>query len=397
MPATLLSRSRIAAAVAGLVASVALAAPASAAFAPPELFVRMQTWDTHEAASDWIPLASAPALNYLGGYEIGYRLQASGEPNEFQRVALTVAGTPDGQPTQPLADSPYCVGRAGTVGSIVAAGPELQFEGNGTYTVAVSVGPGTGGADDCLSGPTTSASFSVDVHVAPSRAGDPLSFRAVALPGDPFVGVQAPEPPGGQADVRCALDATVQPDGSVAGSAVVPGGDFSHPTVPEFVFTRPGVWTCVARGTAEGLDDNLDTAVFGTPWSAPLAVEVRSDFRRRTGEIRRARSKRPRFTFTAEWPDVAAGGRGSVTLLRVRGCKGNRYRLRRIATHSGRFDATRLRVRMRRPRATGFYIGRFAFSGTHFLLPGVDPNPMFLLVRRHRVEFVIPREFPGCP
>jgi hypothetical protein len=100
--------------------------------------------------------------------------------------------------------------------------------------------------------------------------------------------------------------------------------------VPEFVFPRPGVWTCVARGTAEGRDDNLDTAVFGTPWSAPLAIEVHSDFRYREEAISRPRSKRPRLTFTAEWPDVAKGGRASLTLFRVKGCRGRRYRLRRI-------------------------------------------------------------------
>jgi hypothetical protein len=89
------------AAVAGVVMSVALTASASA-FTPPELFVRMQTWNTHEAAGDWIPLASAPAVNYLGGYQVGYKLQDSGVANDFQRVALTITGAPDGQPTQPL-------------------------------------------------------------------------------------------------------------------------------------------------------------------------------------------------------------------------------------------------------------------------------------------------------
>ena len=360
-----MKRARLLAVVACVVASVAAAAPASA-FTAPELFVRMQRWDTHEAASDWIPLASAPALNYLGGYEIGYRLEASGEPNEFQRVALTVAAVLDGRPTQPLASPPYCVGRAGAVGTIVAAGPELQFEGNGTYTVTVSVGPGSGGASDCLSGPSTTGSFGVDVHVAPTLAGEPLSFRAVALPGDPFVGVQAPAPPGGEADIRCALNGTVGPDGSVTGSAVVPESDFSHPTVPEFVFPRPGAWTCVARGTAAGMDENLDTADFGTPWSGPLPIEVRSDFRYLVGAIARPRSKRPRLTFTAEWPDVALGGRGRVTLRRVTGCKGRNFRLRKLATYRGRFGAERLRITMRRPRA-GFYIGSFSFSGTHLL------------------------------
>jgi hypothetical protein len=108
--------------------------------------------------------------------------------------------------------------------------------------------------------------------------------------------------------------------------------------VPEFVFPRPGAWTCVARGTAEGRDDNLDTTVFGTPWSGPLAVEVRSDFRRRVGQIARRRSKRPRMSFTAEWPDAAEGGRARVTLFRIAGCKGRRYKLRTVATSQGMPD-----------------------------------------------------------
>jgi hypothetical protein len=51
---------------------------------------------------------------------------------------------------------------------------------------------------------------------------------------------------------------------------------------------------------------------------------VRSDFRRRTGTTKRDRSKRPRFAFEAEWPDVAQGGRASIALFRVKGCKGSR-------------------------------------------------------------------------
>ena len=112
-----------------------LVAPAVAA--PPELFVRTQSWDTHEETGPWLPLASAPSFNYLGGYEIGYRLQAS----DFQTAALTITGVPDGAPTQPSNATPYCVGRNGTAGEIQSAGAELQFEGSGAYTVKVSVRP----------------------------------------------------------------------------------------------------------------------------------------------------------------------------------------------------------------------------------------------------------------
>jgi hypothetical protein len=387
-------RLRVLAAVSGVLASVACAGPASA-FSPPELFVRMQPWDTHEPVSDWIPLASSPVLNYLGGYQVGYRLQASGQAHEFQRVAMTIARVPDGSPSQPFASPPYCVGRAGTAGEIVDAAAELQFEGDGAYTVTVSVGGGSEGSTDCLSGPSTTASFSVDVHVAPELVGRPVNFRAVPPPTDAFAGVRAAAPPGGQADNRCALDAAVQPDGSVSGPAVVPEADgSSHATIPESTFTRPGVWTCVARGTAEGRDENFDTATFGTPWSAPIAVEVRSDFRRRAGSIARGRSRRPRFTFKAEWAALAAGGRARVTLYRLAGCRGTDFKLRKLKTYRGRFGPKRVRVRVRRPRA-GFYIGRFAFSGTHFLRASVDPIPMLLVANRRRMGFA--STFPRCP
>jgi hypothetical protein len=353
--------------LAGVLMSVASVAPASALEAP-ELFVRPQTWDTHEAAGDWIPLASAPVLNYLGGYQIGYRLQASGQPNEFQRVALAVVGVPDGAPTQPSASPPFCVGRAGTAGTIVGAGPELQFEGGGGYTVTVSVGPGL----DC------------------QTAG------ASTIAGDPLVGVTAAAPAGGDPDVRCALNGTVAPDGSVTGPIVVPDPSFSHPSVIEKVFPRPGPWACVARGAVAGLDDNRDRAVFATPWSSPLSVDVRSDFRRRTGTVSGPRAKRPRFTFVAEWPEYAAGGSGTVTVSRVTGCKGSRYKLRKVTSARGRFDAKRMRLTLTRPRA-GFYLGRFTFSGTRFLRAGEDPNPVLLLATRNRLGFSDPKAFAHCP
>jgi hypothetical protein len=372
-----------------------LAAPASA-FTPPELFVRQQSWDSHETAGEWIPLASAPALDYLAGYQVGYRLQASGQQNEFQRAALTVAGVPDGQPTQPYNAEPYCVGQAGTVGQIVAVGSELQFEGDGTYTVKVSVGAGSGGASGCLtSGESTTASFSVVSRTAPAVAGEPLSFRADPLPYGAFAGVRAPGPPGGRAEVSCALDAMVRPDGSVTGTVVAPDPDLVGATVGESAFSRPGAWTCVARGVAEGRDAEFERIDFGTPWSAPLTFDVRSDFRRRRGVIAHPRAERVRFTFTAEWPAFAQGGRGTVTLIRVTGCKsGHRYKGPRVATSRGAFDARRMRLTLPRPRRAGFYLGRFAFSGTRFLRASTDPNPLFLQATRGRLLYA--GRFPAC-
>ena len=78
------------------------------------------------------------------------------------------------------------------------AGPELQFEGDGTYTVKVSIGAGTGDGDDCLAGPSRSGSFSVGVLVGPLLAGEPDDVPAQAgcrpLASS---GVKAMAPPGG--------------------------------------------------------------------------------------------------------------------------------------------------------------------------------------------------------
>jgi hypothetical protein len=388
-------RGRLIAAAAAVLASALLASPA-AAFTAPELFVRMQRWDTHDETGPWVPLAGAPAIEYLGGYEIGYRLQASGETANFQRVALTVAGVPDGAPTQPYNAEPYCVGRAGAVGEIVAAAPEIQFEGDGTYTVRVSLGAGAGGPSGCLDEQSTTASFRVGIRVAPELVGEPMLFRAVPLEGDPFVGVRAPDPPGGQADVRCAVDATVDPDGSVSGPETIADPDEPRAAVAEFVFTRPGAWTCVARGAAEGLDDAFESVFFGTPWSAPLTFDVDSDFRRRPATIRHVRSKRPQVRVVAEWPDAAAGGTAKLTLLRVTGCRGKKYRLRRTATYRARFGAERARITVRRPRRPGHFLGRLRFSGTRFLHASVDPEPLPILTTERKFGFVSPLAFPVC-
>lgn len=359
--------------VVALLASLGLAAPALAA---PELYVRTQKWDTHEDKGPWLPLASAPAMDYLGGYQIGYKLEAGG----FQQAALTVTGVPDGTLTQPYNDPPSCVDKNGNAGDIVEVGSEVQFEGDGAYSVKVSVGAG----NDCLTaGVSSTGSFSVPTTVSPVLVGQPLTFRAKPLAANAFAGVRAPSPPGGFGDVHCSL-----------GSATVPDADDPHGALDESVFPRPGAWSCVTRGVVEGVDENFDTLMFGTPFSAPLTVEVRSDFRRRLGKVAKPRSKRPRFTFKAEWPGLSKGGRATVTVSRVKGCKRKRFKLKKFGTFRGTFGAKSAQMRIKRPRADGYYLGRFAFSGTHLIRAGVDPNPVYLLVENHRLGFA--SQFPGC-
>jgi hypothetical protein len=376
--------------LATVLACLAFAAPASA-FAPPELFVRLQTNDTHEPASDWIPLASAPHLEYLGGYQLGYRLQVGG----FQRAALTVTGVPDGQPTQPPNDPPFCVGKNGTAGTIVEVGAEVQFEGSGRYTVSVAVGPDL----DCTTrGETNTGSFTAGVAVAPQLVGQPLAFRVDPLGENEFVGVRANVPPGGQADTRCALDAALASDGSVTGRIVVP--EDPENTLGDMVednFARPGAWTCVSRGIAEGLNPDFTRTFYGTPWSGPLRFDVRADFQRVRGQLIGPRSRRPRLRFFAEFPEAATGGRGTFTLRRFVRCRRKRAVFRRIARQRAGFDARgRVQFRIRRPRREGIYVGELGFGGTRLYRAGADPKPVLLALFRGRLDFIAPQNVGGC-
>ena len=381
----------------GICASLLLASPASAALTAPELFVRLQRADiTHEPASDWIALAAAPQLDYIGGFQIGYRLQRTGVNGNFQTAALSITGVPDGQPTQPSNSPPYCVGKNGTEGAITPVGSEIQFEGDGTYSFSVSLGDtiGTG----CVGGPaTTAASFTVDVHVAPQRTGDPFAFRAKSLPGDPFVGIRAADPPGGYGDNSCALDATVNPDGSVTGRRVVPD-DPEPPRQTVTTFPEPGSWACVSRGVVEGVNDNFERTFFGTPWSAPLRFDVHSDFRRVQTTIVGPRKTRPVFDVEAEFPLASAGGKATLKLVRFVRCRRSGYLFHKIANYKGTFDTKgHAKFRVKRPRKTlGYYAATVSFGGTHFVRAGNDPALMALSASKRAIKFVKPRDYPRC-
>ncbi len=383
--------------VLGICASLLLASPASAAFTPPELFVRLQRADiTHEPASDWIALAGAPQLDYIGGFQIGYRLQRTGVNGNFQTAALSMTGVPDGQPTQPSNSPPYCVGKNGTEGAITPVGSEIQFEGDGTYSFSVSLGDtiGTG----CVGGPaTTAGSFTVDVHVAPQLAGDPFAFRAKPLPGDPFVGIRAADPPGGYGDDSCALDATVNPDGSVSGRRVVPT-DPEPPRQTVITFPEPGNWACVSRGVVDGVNDNFERTFFGTPWSAPLRFEVHSDFRRVQTTIIGPRKTRPVFDVEAEFPVASAGANATLKLVRFVRCHRSGYLFKKVANYKGTFDAKgHAKFRVRRPRkALGYYAATVSFGGTHFVRAGSDPTFIRLAATKRAIKFVTPRDYPRC-
>ena len=319
--------------IAGLTVALAWPAPA-VAFTPPELFVRPQLGGIdHAPAGDWVPLASTPDINYIGGFQIGYRLQSSGEPNELQRAALSFLAVPDGQPTQPTNTPPYCVTQIGTPGTIVPVGSEVQFEGDGPYTVQVSIGAGSGGATDHPVGPSTTGSFTVSVRVTPELVGDPLAFRRVDLAGNPFVGVHVDLPPGGFVETGCARDAKVQPDGSIADGRAI-DGDFSE------------IRNSCSR--ARGAAWRAAGSRVRTTTSTPSATGRLGPHRYRswcTATSAASAGSSPAGAPPAPAPHVLrrvprGGDRGAATLKlrRFVRCKGRRFVAKKFGTHRGRFD-----------------------------------------------------------
>ncbi len=354
----------LAACAVGALALLASASPA-AAFEPPELFVRTAS----AQPGPWIPLASAPQVDYMGGWEIGYRVQSA----DLHAVALSVTGVPDGVPNQRRNTPAFCGDVAGNVGEIERIGSPIIYEGNGTYGVTVTLGNARrSGPGDC-SGPSSTGSFSTNIQVTPTIFGTPLAVRIPRWTDYPYPGVQATHPPGGEADIQCALDASVQPDGSLRGQAVAESSKFKDfAEVEEFELTPPGEWTCVARGvveTEEGspLRDGDETRYNASSWSPPLPVTVKADFQRTSLYVSGKRGKVFRFKYTAQFPRAAVGGTGTVRIERVVRCRRGKLTLKKVSARSAKFDAKgHVKISVPKPKAEGFYAVRFGIAGAPY-------------------------------
>ena len=296
------------------------------------------------------------------------------------RRADASRGVPDGQPTQPDAAPRTASPAPARAGTIIAAAPELQFEGDGTYTVTVSVGPGTATAD-CLRGP-------VDHRlVRRRRARRAVAGRRAAqlprgaLPGGPVrrrAGAGAARRRRPTSAARSTAPCSPTARSRARSSCREPAS--SHPPSSSGVPAPRRLDVRRARDR-RGQGRRASTSpLFAYALVRAARVEVRSDFRRRTGAIARPCASGRASPFMAEWPAEARGGRGTVTLSRFTGCRGESSRLRRVgrAARALRRPAHAADAHAARASA-GFYLGRFAFSGTRFLRAGVDPNPMLRL------------------
>ena len=247
-----------------------------------------------EPAGDWIPLAAAPQLDYIGGFQIGYRLQQTAVNGNFQTAALSITGVPDGQPTQPSNTPPYCVGRNGGEGTITAVGAEIQFEGDGTYAFSVSLG------DTIGTGAWGARRPRRVVHRGrPRRAA--AGRRAVRVPREAAGRPPVRRHPRSRSARRLRRQTAARgrhrqrlTDRDRA-SASCPT-DVEPPRQKGHLLPRARRLGVRQPRRRRRRQRELRAHVFGTPWSAPLRFEVHSDFRRVRATITGPRKTRPTST-----------------------------------------------------------------------------------------------------
>ena len=309
--------------------------------------MRQQTWDTHEQHRAVAPARAAPAINFLGGYEIGVKLQDSGEPNNLQRTAL--AGDRRARRYADAAEERVALlrhqdrraghDRAGRAGAPVRGRRRVHGQGldrRRAPATATTAWPGRRGA-------ARSASACC---VTPVLVGEPMTFRlsrcrprirrrqdrgAARRPRRRAV----PAGSAGRARRRLALRLRV-------------GGRLPPPR--RLVVHRARHRRGPRR---QPRHRRLRHAVVGA-----AAVPVRTDFRRAKGRISRAKTKRPRLHVRRR---VARSGRRRERerqALARRRLQGQEVQAPQApSATAGASARSTMRVMIRRPRKTGFYYG----------------------------------------
>jgi hypothetical protein len=288
--------------LAALVLMLVPAASASALSAP-EIFAR----DLDRAGApvgDWQAIGGA-RLGSLNGEQLGYRLQDSGQPGNYQRVLAQVVSVPDGHPDQQDVYG-LCFRKSGATGTIVPLDSFTHYEGDGSYDLKFTASIGTDAGTACATGPVTEGAFTVSTRTTITAIGSPLLNPLADK--KPFAGADVTTPIGAsQSHVVCARDARLNGDGSLSGSLIhetqsVPNNRYSA----DELYPSPGYWRCVARG---------ESAIAPSAWSAPTPrTLVQQGYRGLYAPMRLRDRIGPVYTFTAvPYPSRLAAG-ATVTL-----------------------------------------------------------------------------------
>ena len=153
-------------------------------------------------------------MDYIGGFQIGYRLQRTGVNGNFQTAALSMnGGSRRAAHTAPSNSPPYCVGKNGT-GGRDHAGWERDPVRGGRDLLVLGVDSrrhdrhrlrGRGWRPRATDRSPSTSTWRRSWPATRSRSA------RNRYPGDPFVGIRAADPPGGYGDRRCAPGRHGQP------------------------------------------------------------------------------------------------------------------------------------------------------------------------------------------
>jgi hypothetical protein len=340
---------------------------------------------------EWQPLVGAK-LASVNGEQLGYRLQASGQPGNSQRVLAHVISVPDGHPDQRDVYG-LCFPKSGAPGTIIPLDSFTHYEGDGSYVLTFTASTGTDAATGCTAGPTTEGAFTVSTQATILAIGQPLLNPLVLT--QPFAGVEVTSPVGANiSKVLCARDASVNPDGSLSGSLVhtVQGSPNTRYSGYGELYPEPGYWQCVSRGESESAG----------AWTAPTPrTLVQQDYRGLFGPYHLLNHTGPTYHLTAvTYPAaLAAGGTVALTAAVVSGCTRETVKTRRRGsrTFSSRVDSRgrvsfRMRLASPRPGKKTVLLLTSRLTGATFVRPESVQDLGFALTstgRRTRGNIVL--------
>ena len=243
------------------------------------------------------------------------------------------------------------------IGTGAAYSKNVNYQGNGTYTVTIRTSPDSGDYNCQQLGAPQKFTFTIGARTAITAPAPTLLTRkpgefaaiAYAFPVDVNPGADRHE-------IRYAAGAAIGPDGAISGPS---DSAFLNTSTgaANVTFSKPGLYTFVARATDFGGAGDISTA-----WSAPAEVRVLAPFDLSTTAL--ADSRGPKYKIAGQVRETTA--RGKLRLLVAKGKKGGKFR--RLATGKIRSGAKfTLKFKLRR---TGTYRLRYVFKGSPTVAAG---------------------------
>ena len=239
----------------------------------------------------------------------------------------------------------------------------VRYQGNGTYTVFYKT---AADRDACTAAAEQSAQFTINAFAgfagAPAKFLYRQQFSVVSTPLELPVNGN----PGADAyDVRYALNATLGPDGGIAGTSESAFVDMATGLV-RLTVTKPGRYTVVVR--AKTFRSDVPTA-----WGPPLTVDALAPFD--LSFARLSDSIGPRYAVSGTVREPSA--RGRITIAVGKGTSPKRFK--KLGTTKIR-KGGKFKMRFRQTKL-GKYVMRFSYRGGATVARGSEKRPLTFFKR----------------